>query len=198
MSALAACNDAVVEDIDINILARIWEPDVHLALWRQSLPDNLAPLSSLDWDEIDDIDEPVLCDRLAADLPALVEAAGYDGMAQALICELTPLCERFAAIMECAEIRLRLEVVDTDACRKFHADNVSARLLMPLVGPGTQWIHTGADDQIHELQPGQVGLFKGWKWTENPRILHRSPPVAATGETRLLLAMNPVERSDGS
>ncbi|MGC5220883.1 hypothetical protein, partial [Escherichia coli] len=64
MSALAACNDAVVEDIDINILARIWEPDVHLALWRQSLPDNLAPLSSLDWDEIDDIDEPVLCDRL--------------------------------------------------------------------------------------------------------------------------------------
>ena len=93
-------------------------------------------------------------------------------------------------------MKLRLEVVETDACRKFHADNVSARLLMPLVGPGTQWVHTGDDDIVQALQPGEVGLFKGWKWTEAPRILHRSPPVAATGETRLLFALSPVERND--
>lgn len=199
MKGLAMCRDAVVKDTDANILARIWEPDVHLALWHRSLPDRLSHLATLDWDQIDDIDEQVARDTLSADLPALIEAAGYDGMAQALTGELVPICERFAAIMDCAELRLRIEVVETDACRKFHADNVSARLLMPLVGPGTQWVHAGGDDEgINELQAGEVGLFKGWKWTEKPQILHRSPPIAATGETRLLFALNPVERKESA
>ncbi|WP_300112095.1 DUF1826 domain-containing protein [Sphingobium sp.] len=196
MSVLAACSDAMVEDDNANILARIWEPDVHLALWRRLLPDSLMPLASLDWEQIDDIDEPVSRETVAADLPAYLEAAGYAGLTPALADEILPLCARFAAIMDCSWMKLRLEVVETDACRKFHADNVSARLLMPLVGPGTQWVHTGDDDIVQALQPGEVGLFKGWKWTEAPRILHRSPPVAATGETRLLFALSPVERND--
>ncbi len=198
MSVQAMCSTAVVTDLDPNILARIWEPDVHLALWRRPLPDGLSPLSSLNWEEIDDIDEPISHDTLATDIPALVEAARYDAMVDALTNEIVPLCQRFADIMDCVQMRLRLEVIETDACRKFHADNVSARLLMPLVGPGTQWIHAGGDESIYELQPGEVGLFKGWRWTENPRILHRSPPVAATGATRLLFALNPVERNEGA
>ncbi|MDR7154804.1 hypothetical protein J2W40_001619 [Sphingobium xenophagum] len=193
MNALVACDDAVLTDCDPNILARIWEPDVHLAIWRRSLTAELQ-LSVLDWEEIDDIDESVSRETLSAEIPALLEAAGYDGMAAALARDIVPLCERFSGIMDCAHMQVRLEVIETDACRKFHADNVAVRLLMPLVGPGTQWIHANGDGLIHDLRPGEVGLFKGWQWTDNPRILHRSPPIVATGETRLLFALTPMSR----
>jgi hypothetical protein len=84
-------------------------------------------------------------------------------------------------------------VIETDACRKFHADQVTVRLLMPLVGPGTQWVHANAEPQVPEgeLRIGDVGLFKGRVWAEEPVILHRSPPIAAMGITRLLLVIDP-------
>jgi hypothetical protein len=191
------CDDAVLTDNDPNIMARIWEPDVHLAIWRKSLPEKLMPLPLLDWDDLDDIDEPVSRETCVDDIPVLIEAAGYDDMAAVLSREIVPLCERFFGVMDCAHMQVRLEVIETDACRKFHADNVAVRLLMPLVGPGTQWIRAGSDGLIHHLQPGDVGLFKGWQWTDDPRILHRSPPIVATGETRLLLALTPLGQTDG-
>ena len=190
MSAFVACRDSVLTGHDPNILARIWEPEVHLVLWQRPLLEALAALAALVWDEIDDIDEVVSRDALATSVPELIADAGYGDMALPLSREIVALSERFAAIMDCPWLKLRLEVVETDACRRFHADNVAARLLMPLVGPGTQWIHAGTEGAIHELRPGEVGLFKGWQWTDEPRILHRSPPVAATGETRLLFALN--------
>lgn len=195
MSVLVACDRGAVIDSDPNVLARIWEPEVHLSLWQRPMPDDLVALSSLEWDAIDDIDEVVAADGLADALPLLIEDAGYGRLNQALSQEIGMLAARFAAIMDCGRMRLRLEVIETDACRRFHADNVAARLLMPLVGPGTQWIHAGTQGPIAQLRPGEVGLFKGRLWAEEPRILHRSPPVAASGETRLLFALNPALES---
>jgi hypothetical protein len=39
---------------------------------------------------------------------------------------------------------------------------------------------------------GEVGIFKGRLWAEEPSILHRSPPIAASGERRLLLVLDPL------
>ena len=101
--------------------------------------------------------------------------------------------------MDLARIELRLEVVRTDSCRKFHADYVSARLITTYVGAGTDWLDdaeaahlaaSGEPRRINRMAAFDVGLFKGKLATERPAI-HRSPPIAGTGAKRLLLVLNP-------
>lgn len=190
MTATLISQAAVIGD-NAEVLRRIAEPDVHLALWQRALPDVLASLDALDWEQIEDIDVSVPVASFDAQVPELLTDAGYGDQGAALAREIATLGLRFAKIMGCEALRLRLEVIETDACRRFHSDHVTARLLMPLVGPGTQWIETGSEEPIHELRPGDVGVFKGRIWAEDPMILHRSPPIANTGQSRFLLAMNP-------
>lgn len=178
-----------------DILAAILDPEVQLALWQRQRPASLEWLDALDWDGIDDIDIGIDGPDYRASVCRLLCDAGYpqspDG--DALIDDIARLAWCFGRMMGCERLRLRLEVVETDACRKFHMDYVTARLLMPLVGPGTQWIDVrdGGDAPFRQLDLGHVGIFKGRLAVEAPAILHRSPPVAASGETRLLLALNP-------
>lgn len=60
---------------------------------------------------------------------------------------------------------LRFDMIETDACRKFHMDQVTTRLLMPLSGSGTQWIDVslGSDAPINQFGVGDVEIFKGWR-----------------------------------
>ena len=198
MSAARALRDdmlryaAVVMDDDQVVLQRILDPDVHLAVWQRRAARDLARLAGLDWDAIADIDQDVPVEALASAIPEALRSAGYPDVV-ALADAIVPLASDFAALMACEALRIRLDVIETDACRKFHADQVTVRLLMPLVGPGTQWVHANAEPQVPEgdLRIGDVGLFKGRVWAEEPVILHRSPPIAATGITRLLLVIDP-------
>lgn len=181
--------EAVVIGDDQAVLQRILDPDVHLAIWqRRETPD----LEGFDWDAIADIDQDVPVVALSSAILEALRSAGYH-CAIALADAIVPIASDFAALMACDRLRIRLDVIETDACRKFHADQVTIRLLMPLVGPGTQWRHAAAPPQASEgqLQIGDVGLFKGRVWAEQPVILHRSPPIAATGITRLLLVIDP-------
>ncbi|MCZ4269037.1 DUF1826 domain-containing protein, partial [Rhodobacteraceae bacterium G21628-S1] len=38
-------------------------------------------------------------------------------------------------------------------------------------------------------------ILRGTRWPETPvsGVLHRSPPIAGTGETRLLLVLDPID-----
>ncbi|MES2420957.1 MAG: DUF1826 domain-containing protein [Pseudomonadota bacterium] len=185
----ASRNEAVVIGDDQAVLQRILDPNVHLAIWQRR---EALDLEGLDWDEIADIDQDVPVAGLASAIPDALTLAGYRD-ATALAGAIVSLASGFAALMACDALRIRLDVIETDACRKFHADQVTVRLIMPLVGPGTQWTHANIEPQIPEgaLQIGDVGLFKGRVWAEEPVILHRSPPIAATGLTRLLLVIDP-------
>ena len=193
-SALSASRRAWTASTAPAVLDRIHEPAVHLALWQRPRPASLNWLDILDFDEIDDVQEQLAVADMAATLSAALTEAGYTENLRAalLAAEIATLARHFARIMKRDAVRLRLEVVETDACRKFHADNVEARLLMPLTEPGTQWIEAGAgpDAPINHLAPGTVGLFKGRIWAETPAILHRSPPIAGTGRSRLLLVLD--------
>ncbi|MBO9580181.1 MAG: DUF1826 domain-containing protein [Sphingobium sp.] len=196
MSPAIALHEPVAAGEDPKILDRIRSADIHLTLWQRPLPENLAWLEALDWDAIDDLDFAADLDNIDAEIADGLREAGYPEAADraALRDEIAALARRFSAIMDCKAVKIRLEVVETDACRKFHADHVAARLLMTLVGPGTQWVHAGkvAAGPIHHLVAGDVAFFKGRRWADEPAILHRSAPVAATGETRLLLVIDPL------
>lgn len=193
LTTLERTRAAWIANEDAAVLDRIHDSHVHLALWQRPRPRDLDWLDSLDFDEIDDVQETLVMESLASTLPATLVAAGYpEGPHIALSHEISGMARSYTRIMGSNSIRMRLEIVETDACRKFHMDNVTARLLMPLTDPGTQWIEAdaGPEAPINRLCAGNVGMFKGQIWAEAPAILHRSPPIAGTNVSRLLLVLD--------
>ena len=187
-----------------DVLAEIRAVDCNLAIWERTPLADFAPLT-----EGSPQDLRFTCDTAA--LPMLLAQglaqSGYGGtrtLHAALIADAAMLAERFCAAMELATFELRLEVVRTDSCRKFHADYVTARLITTYVGEGTDWLDEAdvarvaagqQPEHIHRLAPFDVGLFKGKLATDHPAI-HRSPPIGETeGGARLLLVLNPASRS---
>lgn len=175
-------------------LAAIRDRDRALTQWRRPVPAALVvQLAQLDLDGIDDLELAIDLPVAAAALKESLEAAGYDAPTAALLAQdIADLSTRFAAIAGGGQLMLRLEVVETDACRRFHADFVTYRLITTYRGQATQWVRADRPDTIEHMQAGEVCIFKGRMLLDNPPVLHRSPPIAATGEQRLLLVLDPV------
>ena len=114
-----------------------------------------------------------------------------------LIQDITNLSEFFSNLMKVDYIRLRMEVVSTNSCRKFHMDAVKSRLICTYRGQGTQYgiSMDGSDPKNFKTTPtGSPILLRGTLWIENnPKIiLHRSPPIEGTGETRFVFVIDPI------
>jgi hypothetical protein len=119
-----------------------------------------------------------------------------------LVDDIAALAEIFAGLMRARWLRLRLDVVTTNACRRFHIDAVTARLVCTWRGTGTQYgISTdGAEPRrVFTVPTGSPIMLRGTLWPERPRsgLLHRSPPIEGTGETRALLVLDPVDDPEG-
>lgn len=185
-----------------DILTRIAEDDCNLAIWQRPAFADFNPLIAGEPRDLRFTCNP-------AGLPAMLAEGlahgGYGGdpaLHAALIDDAAQLAQLFCAVMGLTALELRLEVVRTDSCRKFHADYVTARLITTYVGEGTDWLDEaeaariakgGAPVWINRLAAFDVGLFKGKLATDHPAI-HRSPPIAGSGAARLLMVLNP-ERS---
>jgi Protein of unknown function (DUF1826) len=109
-----------------------------------------------------------------------------------LYADFRRLALRFAALSASPVVRMRLEHVVDDSCRKFHVDTVGLRLLCTYAGPGTEWID--AEGKIRRMTTMEVAVFKGSAFpAAGPRILHRSPPLSAgafVGQSRLVLCID--------
>lgn len=129
--------------------------------------------------------------RVCAGVPAGAERA-------LLIESIAALAARFAEIMRAPLLRLRLEAVTGNACRRFHIDVVTARLVCTYRGRGTEYglAARGAEPAVIAAVPtGQPIVLRGTRWPTTPPSLlrHRSPPIEGTGATRLLLVLDPVD-----
>lgn len=116
---------------------------------------------------------------------------------QLLIDDAAAMGHVFAEVMQTEYLLLRLDVVSNNACRKFHIDAVTARLVCTYRGTGTQYgfAPNGGDPEgIHTVPTGSPILLRGTLWPEYPAsgLLHRSPPIEGTGETRLVMVLDPV------
>src|SRR3989344_5468187 len=122
-------------------------------------------------------------DALLADLPALP-----DSIARCI----EDLASRFASLMQCETVRVRLEGVTGNACRKVHADYTDLRLICTLAGPGTDYtLEDDPDGPLQRISAGLVGLFKGHEFGAGHKpCLHRSPPIEDSGERRLVLVID--------
>jgi hypothetical protein len=185
-----------------DVLGAIAADDCNLAIWQRAALADFAPL-------IDgtpgDLRFECTLDEIAGRLGAGLQANGFggdDALHAALIADARALAELFCAALGLARFELRLEVVRTDSCRKFHADYVRARLITTYVGEGTDWLDAedaarvaagGEPQRINRMDAFDVGLFKGKLATDHPAI-HRSPPIAGTGAARLLMVLNPAQK----
>lgn len=118
-----------------------------------------------------------------------------------LVDDTAVLASIFAELMNVKFVRFRYDVVSTNACRKFHIDYVTARLICTYRGPGTLYGFTGPHEEpskVFSVPTGAPILLRGKLWPESPNagLKHRSPPIEDTGETRLVLVIDPVVAPD--
>ncbi|MEN2748054.1 DUF1826 domain-containing protein [Sphingomonas sp. T9W2] len=177
-------------------LAAILGDPVNLAIWQR---DDAPVVDVGDLDAVADVAVIVPAGARSA-IPDALIAAGYDdALATRLGHDIGDLTARFAALLALDRVAIRLEVIETDACRRFHADYVAVRLICTYAGPGTQWLAN--DDAlalaagvepttIRSIATGDVALFKGRDQSDTP-IVHRSPPIMGTGTRRLVLVIDP-------
>ncbi len=112
--------------------------------------------------------------------------------------DVCDLAKRYANIMSTPYLQLRFDVVADNACRKFHMDMVRARLICTYRGHGTQYgVAQGDADprDICDVPTGDPILLRGRRWPDHEpsAVRHRSPPIAGTGETRLILVLDAVQ-----
>lgn len=185
-------------------LAAINKPDMELVIWRRVLPLCLRNwLERLDASCLPDLRvlvRPV--DLRRAVEPHLDECGVPPGdMRNLLLNDIDDLVSAFAKITQSELVDVRLERVSHDACWKFHRDCVEARLLTTYRGPATEWvqpIHAGQalreqkrfKGPVEHLRIHDVAMFKGNCAETGSGVVHRSPPIAGTGQTRLLLCLN--------
>ncbi|MEO1285826.1 MAG: DUF1826 domain-containing protein [Pseudomonadota bacterium] len=114
-----------------------------------------------------------------------------------LVDDISALTMIFADVMKADYIRLRLDAINTNACAKFHIDAVTARMVCTYRGTGTQYgiSPDGTEpSRIFTVPSCAPIILRGMAWPEGPKsgLLHRSPPIEGTHETRLLLVLDPV------
>lgn len=182
------------------VLQEVLRPDCNLAIWEREDPRGLTGL--LD-NAPKDVRFETTLSHLREALLQNMDAAGFFGLKvkKDLADDIQQLAEHFCAVLGLRELEVRLEIVTTNSCRKWHSDYVKARLITTYTGTGTQWLEApdtyrvqrGFEPlRIREMSPGDVGIFKGRLATDNPAV-HRSPPIEDSCGERLLLVLNPLE-----
>ncbi len=200
----ATGSSSVIESEQWNVLRLIRRTNVDLAIWRRELPSALT--SWLDTSPI--CDWPGLRQNLtpadvARTLRQHFNEAGVkdcDGRAL-LIDDVKQLATLYAGALRVDHVYLRLEPVRDDACTKFHRDCVTARLITTYRGPGTEWVTAenaakalsmqhGYDGELLHVSTGSVAIFKGCLGGGEAGVHHRSPRIALSRVSRLLLCVN--------
>ncbi|SFS69095.1 Protein of unknown function [Sulfitobacter marinus] len=169
--------------------AAIWHrrPTPSLQSWIGAMAPSLLPQVRLTL-RPETVREAVLQACVASGTPDCPERA-------ILIDDIAAQAEIFTALMPSRYLRVRLDVIETNACRKFHIDAVTVRLVCTYRGTGTQYGNGAKPSRVFTVPTGSPILLRGTLWPETPRsgLSHRSPPIEGTGETRLVLVIDPVD-----
>ena len=183
---------------DLDVIAK---PGVAAALWQRRVdPGWQAWINGLAPETLPQL-RVILRPEMVRDAARAACAAAGLGESAArdwLIEDIAALANCFAGLMRARFLRLRLDVIETDACRRFHIDAVPARLICTYRGTGTQYgISVDGDEprRVFNTPTGAPMVLRGTLWPGDPPsgLLHRSPPIEGSGETRLLLVLDPVD-----
>jgi hypothetical protein len=182
-----ALPDHVRIDSDSTVLATIDQPQVTLAIWQRP-----SPLPAPDLTDFPTIRFAAATHSVAAAVRDALGTSPFQPWHETLASDVARLAMLYATWTGEDRVEVRIERVTGNGCWKFHADCVGLRLITTYCGRATQWLPQGATDDTtpRALSAGDVGLFKGRERAGDRAIIHRSPPIAGTGEDRLLLVID--------
>lgn len=195
--------DGLARRQDPLVLADIMQDPVRVALWDRPSPVD-PDVVALACRQRLAIRTWVNIETLTPTLEELLPDTAYGPLRE----DLALLADMTACLFGLDGVGLRVTALTKPMCPRFHVDRILVRLLCTYGGPGSEWLPApsvptgllvpGASQEgrveaaaIQRLEPGQVALFKGESWDEQPGngVVHRSPPVASGGE-RLLVTLD--------
>lgn len=190
-------------DFHPSALTDIYQDHVSMAIWKRQ-PD--AKLTSYAQALLDTtrcfqtrfVQSPLrVSEQLQQDLPLHKHRRSF-------IDDVTQLVDMFSCLFDLESVGVRMAVLNTAMCPKFHVDRVPCRLICTYAGVGTQWhaheqvrrfddgsLAQIADDLPHQLNTNDVALLKGesWEGNEGRGLVHRSPSASDTNR-RLVLTLD--------
>ncbi|MEL7462665.1 MAG: DUF1826 domain-containing protein [Pseudomonadota bacterium] len=185
----------------IEELAAIREPGCAAVIWNRASPDAMTEwLAGLTPDHMPDGRLALRPGQVRGAVDALLSAAGApSGEGREMFADdVAKIARAFAETAGAAYLRLRLQTVTNNACRKYHLDVVEQRLVCTYRGPGTQYgVAEGEEDprEVFETPEGAPILLRGelWRGDAPSGLKHRSPPIEGTGVARLVLVLDPLD-----
>ena len=119
----------------------------------------------------------------------------------AFIAHAQQLSDAFMHVMKAPYLRLRFDVISHNACNRFHVDAKTARLICTCRVAGTQYglaNAAGDPETVHTVPTRAAIVLRGKRWPPKAKVdlVHRSPPVQGTGQTRLVLVLDPIADLD--
>lgn len=198
----------VIVGPEAEVLRRGWVEGWDLAVWTRARPAAVAGwLDACAPEALPRMDRVLHVAEAAWALDAALAAAGAAPDApgpqawRAEVLNLVHLAGRLAR----DRVRLRLEVIGDDRCRRWHRDAVPWRLLATQRGEGTDWMPPrlaaealARPDEDHpgarRLRAGDVALLRGGGRAGDPPgqgLVHRSPRGSQPAWPRLLLGLEP-------
>lgn len=204
-------NADVADDIPEIVQAKTWQdlsairsPDVQLVTWPRALSGTLQTwLEQLDVSCLPHLRVLLRPKEFRPAMEMLLDECEMpkDEGRSSFIDDMDQLVSEYAKIAQTDLVDVRLECLEHDACWKFHLDCVEMRLLTTYLGPATEWVkpqyaEEALRDQrefqgpIERFRPHEVGMFKGSCAGSGSGLVHRSPPIADTGQIRLFFCLN--------
>lgn len=185
-------------------LSAIHEAGTGLVIWRRAVPFCLQSwLNQLDAACLPNLHVLVRPNDLRCAIEPELDNCEMPpcNMRDMLICDIAAHVLAFSNVIQTDLVDVRLERVSHDACWKFHRDCVEARFLRTYRGPGTEWVlpiyadralsdQTSFNGPVEHIDLQEGVLFKGNSAGPGIGIVHRSPPIVGTGQTRMLLCLN--------
>lgn len=185
-------------------LVRINDPDVDMVIWARDVPGVIKDwLGTLAWDDLPSGRVLIKPEEASAVLVEILDRSSTPKSlgADMFIADAADMVSRFAEIAGCNLVDVRVDAIRHDACWRFHRDCVPFRLITTYLGPGTEFVDPADSERalqdqktfagkVHRVPSFAVSVFKGSRSVDGAGIVHRSPPIARTGQHRLVLCLN--------
>ena len=187
---------SLLQGRDASILEGIKQPGVAAAIWqRDPSPEFVDWIAAVPPENLPQVRSLVAVSALEGCIHAACNLAGTPSGPQrdVLASDIAALGFLMGEVMETSLLHVRVTAVSTNACRSFHVDNMSTRLICTYRGTGTQLAQPGEEASPMTVSTASAVLLRGSRWpgTEKTCLLHRSPPIEGTGETRLVVVLDP-------
>lgn len=114
---------------------------------------------------------------------------GFEGLAVTdyLEAHAKDLFDRFKP----PQLNLRMDLVFSNKCKKFHVDTVHLRSITTLIGPGTELQFINDPEKLHQIEAGETLLIKGKLFPGgNQTVNHRSPAIEHLEIGRLVFVID--------